>query len=107
MLVVLMAWIPYHFAQAGVISTEAAVASASADRAAVLNVLGRADVARQLQALGVDPASAQERVAALTDEEVRALAGKLQALPAGGDFTGVVILAVVVYLFWLFIIRRS
>ena len=107
MLIVLMAWMPFHFAQAGVISTDAAVASAQADRAAVLSLIGRADVASQLQALGVDPASAQDRVAALSDEEVRALAGKLQSLPAGGNFTGVVILIIVVFLFWFFIIRTS
>lgn len=107
MLIALMAWMPFHFAQAGIISTDAAVASAQADRTAVLGLISRADVASQLQALGVDPVTAQDRVAALTDEEVRALAGKLQALPAGGNFEGVVILIIIGLLFWYFIIRTS
>ena len=105
--IVLMAWMPFHVAQAGIISTDQAVASAQADRAAVLSLISRADVASQLHALGVDSVTAQDRVAALTDEEVRALAGKLQALPAGGNFEGVVILIVIGLLFWYFIIRRS
>ena len=107
MLIVLMAWMPFHVAQAGIVSTDQAVASGQADRAAVLNFVSRSDVAAQLQALGLDAATAKDRVAALTDDEARSLAGTLQSVPAGGDFTGVVILAVVIFLFWFFIIRKS
>jgi len=35
MLIVLMAWMPFQVAQAGIISTDQAVASAQSDRAAV------------------------------------------------------------------------
>jgi len=105
MLIVLMAWMPVHVAQAGIISTDQAVASAQSDRAAVLSLIGRADVARQLQALGVDPATAQERVAALTDEEVRSLAGKLQSLPAGADSAGWVAVILIGVLVWYFFFR--
>jgi len=47
--------------------------------------LARDDVRRTLQSLGVDPAQARDRVAALTDAEVAQLDGKLAQLPAGGD----------------------
>ena len=105
LLIALMAWMPMHVVQAGIISTDQAVASAQSDRAAVLNLINRADVANQLQALGVDPATAQDRVAALTDNEVRSLADKLQALPAGADSTGVVVVLIIAVLVWYFFFR--
>jgi hypothetical protein len=48
--------------------------------------------------LGVDPAAASERVASLSDEELASVAGKLDALPAGGDFFAVVGIVFVVLL---------
>lgn len=107
LLIVLMAWTPFQMAYAGVISTDqAVVASAQADRAAVLSVISRSDVSSQLQSLGLDAATAKDRVAALTDEEVRSLNGQLQALPAGGD--GWVIAAVILIgvLIWYFAFRK-
>ena len=105
LLIVLMAWMPFHVAQAGIISTDQAVASAQADRTAVLNLINRADVAGQLQALGLDPAIAKDRVAALTDKEVQSLAGKLDALPAGADAAGVVVVILIGVLIWYFFFR--
>jgi hypothetical protein len=70
------------------------------ERRAVLNALERADVARELQAYGIDPALARERVAALTDDEARALAGRINALPPGADAAGILLLVVVVALIW-------
>jgi len=106
LLIALMAWMPVHFAQAGIISTDQVVASAQADRAAVLNLISRSDVASQLQALGLDAATAKDRVAALTDEEVSSLAGKLQALPAGADGTAVVVIILIGVLIWYFFFRK-
>ena len=104
MLIVLMAWMPFQVAQAGIISTDQAVASAQSDRAAVLNLVSRADVASKLQSFGVDTAIAMDRVAAMTDEEIRSLAGKLDAVPAGGD--GVVVLILVGVILWLVLWRK-
>ena len=70
--------------------------SAQADRALVSSVISRADVARQLQAFGVDVKTAHDRVAALTDDEARSLAGKLHQIPAGADSTGWIIAAVII-----------
>ena len=104
LLIVLMAWTPFQLAHAGIISTDQAVGSAQAERAAVLGLIQRADVAGQLQSFGVDLSSAKDRVAAMTDEEVRSLAGKLNALPAGGDAWVIVILVGVIL--WLVFWRR-
>lgn len=74
-------------ARADMIATEHVVTStrqASGDP--VQTFLTRSDVAYQLRSLGVDRSSAEKRVAAMTDEEVRAVAGKLDSLPAGGQY---------------------
>jgi len=103
-LIMLMVWMPFHMAQAGIISTDQAVYAAHSDRSAVLNILNRSDVAGKLQSFGVDPANARDRVAAMTDEEVRTLAGNLQAVPAGGD--GIVVLVLVGVILWLVFFRK-
>ena len=103
LLIVLMAWTPYQMAQAGVIGTDQAIAASSqADRNAVLGFVGRSDVAGQLQSFGLDPASAKDRVAAMTDEEVRTLAGRIDAMPAGANNAGVLILILIVVGVWWF-----
>jgi len=85
LLVALMIWTPYQFATAGIIGTDQVVVStAQADRDAVVSFLTRSDVQRQLQSMGIDPSTAGERVAALSDQEVRTLAGRINSLPAGG-----------------------
>lgn len=106
-LMVLMAWVPFHVAQAGMIGTEQFVGSTSqADRAAVLSLISRSDVASQLQSLGLDQATAKDRVAAMTDQEVRSLAGNLNGLPAGADGTGLVVLILIGVLIWWLVIRK-
>jgi len=80
--------------QAAIVGTNAALAAAQRDRVATL--LGRADVRAQLEAHGVRPADVQTRVAALTDEEVAQLAGRLDRLPAGGE--GIIGALVIVFL---------
>src|ERR671914_1280661 len=83
LLMVLMVWSPIQFAQAGMIGTDQVASVASqADRDTVLQFLGRADVTSQLQSLGVDAATVKDRVSVMTDQEVQALAGKIQSMPA-------------------------
>jgi hypothetical protein len=74
-------------ASAGVIGTEAYLtAQARAGNLADVNAaLARADVQAQLISLGVDPANAATRAAALPDAELARVAGQLKTLPAGGD----------------------
>ena len=97
LLMALMVWAPMQFAQAGMIGTEQVASAASqADRNTVLQFLGRPEVASQLQSLGVDGARAQDRVAAMTDQEVQQLAGKIQNMPVGADDTGTIILVLII-----------
>jgi hypothetical protein len=94
-LVALMIWTPYQIAQAGMIGTEQVVQSTQAERGTVAAFINRGEVASQLQAFGIDPKTAQDRVASLSDEEVRALSGKIDSLPAGADNGWVWVLVIV------------
>jgi predicted protein tyrosine phosphatase len=81
-------------------------ASAQTDRAAVLSVMNRTEVANQLQTLGVNLQTANDRVAAMTDEEVHSLAGKLDTLPAGAKSSGWVWAAVILIAVWVFYVYK-
>ncbi len=101
LLIALMAWMPYQIAQAGMIGTDQVVAPASqAERGAVLGFVSRSDVASQLQALGIDPSTAKDRVAAMTDEEVHGLAAKIDSMPAGADAAGLLLIIILVAVIW-------
>jgi hypothetical protein len=101
LLVVLMIWTPYQVAQAGMIGTDqVATTSTQADRSAVLGFVSRADVAGQLQAMGLDAATAKDRVAAMSDAEVSMLANRINSLPAGADTAGVLLLILVIAAIW-------
>ena len=80
-------------ARAGMIGTQQVVAAqgAAEDRARLDAALQRDDVRAQLQAFGVDPADARDRVASLSDAEVRLLADRAGELPAGSSALGAVI----------------
>jgi hypothetical protein len=97
LLMVLMIWSPMQLAHAGMIGTDQIVQTASAgDRGTVLEFLGRAEVTSQLQSLGIDPAAAKDRVAAMTDMEVQALADRIHSMPAGASDAGAVLLILVI-----------
>jgi hypothetical protein len=67
-------------------------------REKVVAFMDRQDVAKYLNAWGVDPVEAKARVAVMTDEEVSTIAGKIDQLPAGGDAVGfLVAVAVIVF----------
>jgi hypothetical protein len=90
MLVVSM---PLGAARAALVSTEQMLEghAGTADRARVLGFLQREDVRAQVVTLGVDPDEAAARVAALSDDQVRAIAGQLDRLPAGQSAVAAVI----------------
>ena len=71
---------------AGMIPTaDVTSAVAPSPRARLADLLNRADVRAALATYGVSRDEVQARVAALSDEEAAAVAGRLDALPAGGD----------------------
>lgn len=73
---------------------------ADAARARVEAVLEREEIRDEFVRLGIDPAEASARVAALSDAEVEALDGRIQSLPAGADsFVTVLLIVLVVFLF--------
>lgn len=101
LLIALMIWTPFQVAQAGMIGTETVVSTVSqVDRAALVQLLTRSDVASQLQSLGIDASTARDRVAALTDQEVQSLTGRINSLPAGADSAGLLLLVIVVLAVW-------
>jgi hypothetical protein len=83
--------------QAAMIGSEQAIiASKSAERERVRAFLARAEVKKQLAALGAP--NAAERVNALTDDEAQALASRIDALPAGADISVAAALLIVLIL---------
>jgi len=108
LLIALMAWTPFQMAHAGMIGTEQFVSStSSADRTTVLNVLSRTDVASQLQSLGINPAQARDRVQAMSDQEITALASRLDSLPAGASSSGGWILVIIIVAaVWWYMYKR-
>ena len=87
-------------ASAALISSQALVQASQREvtEAKVLQALSRPALVRQMETLGVDPAAARDRVAALTDDELAALDQKLDSLPAGGDVLGALLFVFVLLL---------
>lgn len=108
LLIFSMLWLPFPYASAGMVGTDQvlSVVQAQTDRQKVRDFVSRSDVAQQLQALGIQPDIAKQRVDALTDEEVQKVAGKLDTLPAGGRtggwaiVGGVIVIALIIWAFY-------
>lgn len=92
-------------AHAALVPTDTIIGTMSAkqDRAAVMSYLSREDVTAQFRALGVSPDEAKARVQAMSDEELRQVAGKLDQIPAGEGFLGFVIAVALITLLVLVI----
>ena len=84
-------------AQADLIGANHAISAAQSQSA-------RALVAGHLQAAGLVPEVARERVAALTDAEVLSLADRVGEVPAGAGIPGLTVgvILVVAFLIWRF-----
>lgn len=108
-LVVSLLALSFQTANAGMIGADQAAAQAAAqtERGLVMSVLDRAETAAQLQAQGIDPAMARARVAAMTDQEVQALAQDIHTAPAGALTSGGWLAVVVIAgLIWYFAYRK-
>jgi len=84
----------------GLVTTQEAMNAdqASADRERIAGLLAREDVRKQLVAQGVDPAQVKQRVAALSDQEVREMNQKLDQMPAGAGVVGALFAVFVILL---------
>jgi hypothetical protein len=87
-------------AYAGVISTQQYLTAVDRDatRQRIDAVLAREEVRNRLEQYGVDPAALDERMAALTDQELQLLATDLESMPAGGSLLGTLGVAFIVLL---------
>jgi hypothetical protein len=93
-------------AMAGIVTTDevAAPNRAEMEKAKVQAFVDRADVKVRLQALGVNELSAKDRVAAMTDQEVHALAQKIDSMPAGGTLSNNELLLILLIVLLLLLI---
>jgi hypothetical protein len=89
LLIFSMVMLPFS-AQAGMIGTSDVVAGASdqLNRSKVLDFASRADVQQRFEALGLNAATAQERVNAMTQDEINRIAGQIDSMPAGASNNG-------------------
>ena len=95
---------PLGAVQAALVSTDQVVEKSQieADRMRIAALMTREDVQRQLTAQGVDPDEALARITALSDAEVRRIAGRIDSMPAGQDAVGALIgVALIVFIILL------
>ena len=79
--------LPPPWAQAAMVGTEAVIGTlepADAERARLRALLLREEARAQLESYGITQDEALARIDGLSDREVAQIAGKLDALPAGG-----------------------
>jgi len=73
------------------IGTQAVIDSERQDNLAKIDaMMTSGNVRKHLEKMGVDPESAKQRVAALSDSELAMLRGKLEELPAGSGLLAVI-----------------
>lgn len=91
--------VPIVPAQAALVGTDRIIEQTEGSaRERVAAFLAREDVVAQLEALGISPEEAQSRVAALSDQEISEIAGKLDTLPAGGVLGALIGAALIVFI---------
>ncbi len=86
-------------AQAALVGTDTVLneARADADRTELVQMLQRDEVRDRLEAMGVDPANAEQRVERMTDAELAQLQQHMDEAPAGGDALGVALTVFIVF----------
>jgi long-subunit fatty acid transport protein len=107
LLILSMLVVPFSV-QAAMIGTDQVVTASvdQANRNKVIAFVNRSDVAKQLEARGVSSAEAQNRVDAMTPDELNKVAANIDTMPAGAMapawwwVIGVVIVAWIIDLVW-------
>jgi len=101
--------LPFQTGQASMIGVDQVTAPTSSlatlqtERSTIVNFLNRSQTVNEMRTLGLDAQTAVDRVAAMTDEEISTLSGKIATAPAGGEL---VTLVLVVFIIWYFAFRR-
>jgi len=92
--------LPMRGANAALLGTETAIDQTQTvqNRERVETFMARADVQTQLEKMGIKADDATSRVAAMTDDEINQVAGKLDTLPAGGVEVWAILLIILVVL---------
>lgn len=87
-----------HTAWAGFIPTNDVLSQKQVEqnRGAILNLLERDDVRIELQAYGLSPAEAAQRVHALSDAEILQVKNRLDTLSTGESAIGAVVVTILV-----------
>ncbi len=87
-------------AQAEMLGTDAAISkySGMANRSLLMDELQRSDVRDQIIELGVDPAEAEQRLAALSDAEIETILTQMENDSAGADIVGTLFTVFVILL---------
>jgi hypothetical protein len=85
---------------AGMVSTQQLMQESRVDqqRVQVNDFLSRADVQAQLEARGVDVASAKARIASLSPAELASLSAQIDQLPAGEGVLETVLFLLVIFM---------
>jgi hypothetical protein len=111
-IVIMTTSLPINIARAGMIPTKQVIETtvtpdshgradptpaADSARERVLALLAGDDLLNEMAALGIDPAEARARVAAMTDHELTMVAGRLDELPAGEGVGGILVILFVVF----------
>lgn len=96
---------PFSPAQSAMVGTDAVIGKGAAqvERDRIRAFIDRQDVREQMESIGINPDEATARVAALSDQEVANIAGKLDEFPAGGDGAGSVVGALLLIFFVLLV----
>lgn len=86
-------------AQAAMVGTDQVLADVRVEnqRAELIRMIERDEVRQQLQAMGVEPAHAKERVQRMTQAELAQLHGRMNEAAAGGDALGVALVVFIVF----------
>jgi len=85
---------------AGIIGTQSMIEmeQAGTNRARIESYIDQENVRDRMLGMGVDPAEVKDRLAALTDDELRMLNNNIDTLPAGGilEVIGVVFVVLLI-----------
>mgnify|MGYP003660543935 CR=1 FL=1 len=89
---IVFASVPLQPVYAALVGTDRVIQQTEGSaRDRVTAFMTRTDVTAQLEALGIAPAEAQARVAALSDVEIDRIAGKIDTMPAGEGAIGAIV----------------